>query len=165
MGPSVLCPSLFCVGRIKRPFLSVTDNGHRIRRYAKRGEIPFRRIGSALAEGEVVLLGSSLVAVSFYLDLHIWIFCQKCGILLQGLGILGTNLIPVKIEIDIFEQTTFKDLSLDSRVFLRHEAFFEFGLCLLRSFLSISCLLLTHRLLCFEAGPFFVCSGLCFRKV
>jgi len=62
------------MARVERPFFSVTDNGNAIRRNTLRGEIPFRRMGSAFSEGEVILFVPLSSQWSFHLDLHVWIF-------------------------------------------------------------------------------------------
>src|SRR5258707_10388654 len=62
---AVLRPRGVVMARIERPLFAVADGAHARPVDAERGQEVARRIGAAVAEGQVVLLGSALVAMSF----------------------------------------------------------------------------------------------------
>src|SRR5688572_23750976 len=62
--PSILGPGIFAVAHVKRELLSVTYCTDPIRRYTQRRQIGLHRDRASLAERQVVLSRSPLVAVS-----------------------------------------------------------------------------------------------------
>jgi len=59
---------------VKGFLLTVTDRGDPVCCDSKRIEIFFSAARPSLSEGEVIFVGSSLIAVTFDLDLHAGIF-------------------------------------------------------------------------------------------
>src|SRR5206468_8527446 len=68
VSAAVLGPAGFVVIGADRPLLTVGDDAHPVLRHTLADEIIHRRLGPALAERQVVLVGASLVAVA--LDEH-----------------------------------------------------------------------------------------------
>ena len=82
VASSVFGPSLFVVAGVQRFLFSVTDTRDPIRRDAKGEEIFFRCVSPPLSEGQIVLIGPSLVAMALYLDFDLRIFQQQSCIIL-----------------------------------------------------------------------------------
>ena len=102
MGSSVLGPGFFMMARIQMPLLSIADCGDPIGRDAKTKEIFFCTVRPSLSKSKIILYGSSLVTVSFDLDLHLRVSLQQGRIFLKTLCIPGTDIVFIKIKMNIF---------------------------------------------------------------
>src|SRR3972149_630064 len=113
MGSSILGPRILSMAGVCRFFLPIANGGEAIGGNAEREKIPLRAIRSSLSKSDVILRRSTLIAMTFDLDLNIGIFLQQGRILLQNLCVLGTDVIFVEIETNVFEETALKDGSFD----------------------------------------------------
>src|SRR5215472_15011244 len=89
--PSVLGPAGLGVLAAHRPVLAVADDGDAGRLDALRDEIVAGGAGASLAQGHVVLVGSSLVAVSLDDELGVPVGLQPLRVALEHLRVAGSD--------------------------------------------------------------------------
>src|SRR4030042_953613 len=120
MGSPVLSPCFFMMASVKRSLFSVTDRRYSAFGKPKRDDILLGTACPPLSEGKVVLPRSPFITMAFDLDLHVGMLHQQGTILFQHLRILRTNVIFIKVEIDVLEQPAFKNRPFDPWCFLGH---------------------------------------------
>src|SRR5215468_9251998 len=94
--PAVLRPAALVVLSAHRPFLAVGDHGDAIRSDALGLQVAHGRLGTALAEGQVVLVGATLVAVAVDPNELVRIRLEPVHVGIERLRITRTN--PVRVE-------------------------------------------------------------------
>src|SRR5262245_2961345 len=131
MPASIPGPRLFRMAHVERELLPVTYSTNPIRRYPQRREIGFHRDRAPLAESEVVLGGSSLVAMAFDGDPPRRVLLQHRRVLRRdcpgGVVQLGTverkeHRLQRRVTVEVVERliedrVVGKRLSYRSRVF------------------------------------------------
>ncbi len=101
VGPSVFCPGGFVTFLDQRHFLAIADRLDSFLFNTQVGEVFGRFIRTLLAERQVVLHGSPLVAVTFHDQFIVLIFQIHRGGRLQDRLSLRGEVVFVVIEIDI----------------------------------------------------------------
>src|SRR6185369_10223034 len=78
--PSVLGPGFLAVARVDRLFLTVADGGEALGRDAEVDQVIAGRLGPALAQRHVVLVGAALVAIPFDPELDRRLLGEQLGV-------------------------------------------------------------------------------------
>src|ERR1051326_2649915 len=79
MVAAVLRPRRLVVTRVERPLFTVADGADAGRVDAERRQVLLRGVRAAVAEGEVVLLGAALVAVTFDQEVVLRVLLEPVG--------------------------------------------------------------------------------------
>src|SRR5207302_10947541 len=97
---AILRPTRLGLLVANRPLLAIADDRDAIGLDALGDEIVHRRLRAPLAERQVVLVGAALVAVALDQQEVVGVRLQPRRVRIEGLGVLGADIVLVKIEID-----------------------------------------------------------------
>src|SRR5579864_1953647 len=101
MTAAVLLPAAFVGLGAERFFLTVADGLDAAGTDSGGDQGTLHRIGAAIAQSQVVLGRSALVAVALNREVDIGMLPQELGITLNGRLLIGTNRIRVIVEVDV----------------------------------------------------------------
>src|SRR5712692_2347691 len=100
---TVLGPAGLVVVGADRPLLAVGDDAHAALRHPLADQIVHGRLGPALAERDVVLIGAPLVAVALDEHEHAGVALQPGRVGVERLGVGGPDLVLVEVEVDVLQ--------------------------------------------------------------
>src|SRR5271155_246259 len=101
MGPAILLIALLSGSRAERAFLTVADGFHPVSRNSQRSQELFRRSGSAVPKSQIVLRGTTFIAMAFNDDLELRIGAQELSGLREGVASVRAHVRFVVVEIGI----------------------------------------------------------------
>src|ERR1700739_4924399 len=101
MSAAVLRPAAFVGLGAKRLFLTVADRLDAAGAHAGGDQGPLHCIGAAIAQSQVVLGRSTLVAVALHREVDADMLPEELGIALNGGLLIRTNRIRVVVEVDV----------------------------------------------------------------
>src|SRR5438128_5062640 len=100
---TVLGPAGLVVVGADRPLLAVRDDAHAALRHTLADQIVHRRLGPALAERDVVLVGAPFVTVALDEQEHAGVALEPGRVGVERPGVGGPDLVLVEVEIDVVQ--------------------------------------------------------------
>src|SRR5438046_1090246 len=101
MGTPIPSPRRFIVAWVKRALLPITNGGQTCGTDAGGGKILFRRIGTTLPKGHIILVRSTLVTMPFNLGSYGTILIQKSSFPIKEPPSISSQIILIEVQINI----------------------------------------------------------------
>jgi hypothetical protein len=101
MGTTIPGPCRFITTGVERALLSITNCGQTRSINASGGEVLFRRVGTTLSQGQIILVCATLVTVPLDLGAYGTILIQKSSFPIEGPPGIRSQVILIVIEKNI----------------------------------------------------------------
>src|SRR5688572_19875762 len=101
--PPILLPAALVLLAANRALLAIRDDRDAVGLDALRHEVVHGGLGAALAQREVVLVGTALVAVSLDEDQVVGVGLQPRRVAVEDLRVVRPHVVPVEVEEHVLE--------------------------------------------------------------